>query len=145
MPGVMRKPRLLGLHHLIVTLFGVGAGFSRFLPSLFRSRSALIAENLFLRKQLAFYREREIEPRRLTDAARVCLVVWSRLFNWREALVIVKPETLIGWHRKGFRLFWKWKSRGGRPLCSAKTSSGCDLVENARVQKSCAAQKPWVG
>lgn len=61
---------------------------------------------MFLRKQLAFYREREVEPRRLTDAARVCLLVWSRLFSWREALVIVKPETLIGWHRKGFRLFW---------------------------------------
>jgi hypothetical protein len=52
---------------------------------------------------------------RLTDAARVCLLVWSRLFNWREALVIVKPETLIGWHRKGFQLFWRWKSKGGRP------------------------------
>jgi putative transposase len=116
MPGVMRKPRRHStLNHFVATLFGVGAGLSRFLPYLFRSRSALVAENLFLRKQLAFYREREIEPRRLTDAARVCLVVWSRLFNWREALVIVKPETLIGWHRKGFRLFWKWKSRGGRP------------------------------
>jgi putative transposase len=39
----------------------------------------------------------------------------SRLFNWREALVIVKPETLVGWHRKAFRLYWKWKSKGGRP------------------------------
>jgi transposase InsO family protein len=70
---------------------------------------------LFLRKQLAFYREREVEPRRLTDSARICLVVWSRLFNWREALLVVKPETLIAWHRKGFRLFWRWRSKGGRP------------------------------
>jgi putative transposase len=116
MPRVMWKPQRHSiLSHLIATLFGVGAGLSRFLPCLFRSRSALIAENLFLRKQLAFYREREVEPRRLTDAARVCMLVWSRLFNWREALVIVRPETLIGWHRKGFRLFWRWKSRGGRP------------------------------
>ena len=105
MPGVMRKPRRSpAFTHLVITLFGVGAGLCRFLPSLFRSRSALIAENLFLRKQLAFYRERDIEPRRLTDAARICLVVWSRLFNWREALMIVKPETLIGWHCKGFRV-----------------------------------------
>jgi len=37
------------------------------------------------------------------------------MFNWREALMIVKPETLVVWHRKGFRLFWKWKSKGGRP------------------------------
>jgi putative transposase len=113
MPGVMRKPQRKSiLSHLISTLLGVGAELSCFLPSLFRSRSALIAE---LRKQLAFYRERENKPRRLTDAARVCLLVWSRLFNWREALVIVKPETLVAWHRKGFRLFWKWKSKGGRP------------------------------
>jgi transposase InsO family protein len=85
------------------------------LPLFFRSHSVLVAENLFLRKQLAFYQERKIAPRRLTDAARLSLVVWSRLFDWRKALVIVKPETLIGWHRKGFRLFWKWKSKGGRP------------------------------
>jgi transposase InsO family protein len=40
----------------------------------------------------------------------------SRLFHWREALVAVKPETLIRWHRKGFRLFWRWKSKpSGRP------------------------------
>jgi hypothetical protein len=75
----------------------------------------LAAENLFLRKQLAFYRGRKIAPRQLTDAAGLTLVVWSQLFDWRKALVIVKPETLIGWHRRGFRLFWKWKSKGGRP------------------------------
>jgi putative transposase len=34
---------------------------------------------------------------------------------WREALVIVKPETFIRWHRKGFNMYWRWKSRGGRP------------------------------
>src|SRR5260370_31059135 len=39
--------------------------------------------------------------------------MWSQLLNWRAALMIVKPETLIGWHRKGFKLFWRWKSRLG--------------------------------
>jgi putative transposase len=39
----------------------------------------------------------------------------SRAFSWREALVVVKPATLIRWHREGFRLFWKFKSRPGRP------------------------------
>jgi hypothetical protein len=68
-----------------------------------RSQSSLVAENLFLRKQLAFYQERKARPRRLTDAARLTLVLWSRWFNWRDALIIVKPETLIGWHRKGFK------------------------------------------
>jgi transposase InsO family protein len=78
----------------------------------------LIAESLFLRKQLVFYQEREIKPRRLTDAARLFLVFWSRWFDWRNALPVVKPETLIGWHRKAFQLFWRWKSRGGRPRIS---------------------------
>ena len=82
----------------------------------FSSRTALIAENLFLRKQLAFYQEREVRPRRLTNAARLWLVFWSRFFDWKSALVVVKPETLIGWHRKAFRLFWRWKSRPGRRL-----------------------------
>ena len=84
-----------------------------FFGSSLGSRKALIAENLFLRKQLAFYQEREIRPRRLTSAARLWLVFWSTFFDWKSALVIVKPATLIGWHRKAFRLFWKWKSRPG--------------------------------
>jgi hypothetical protein len=87
----------------------------RFLQTAVRSRAALSAEILFLRKQLAFYQEHEIKPRRLTDSARAALLVFSRLFNWRDALVIVKPETLIRWHRRGFRLFWRWKCRAGRP------------------------------
>ena len=85
-----------------------------FLRSCLRPRSTLIAENLFLRKQLAFYQEPQVRPRRLRDAARLSLLLWSKLCDWRSALVIVKPETLIGWHRKGFRLFGKLKSRGGR-------------------------------
>src|SRR6266699_2626302 len=87
----------------------------RFLCLTVRSHSALSAEVLFLRKQLAFYEERETQPRRLDNSARLSLVVWSQLFHWKSALVIVKPETLIGWHRRGFQLFWKLKSRVGRP------------------------------
>src|SRR3981189_1238519 len=86
-----------------------------FFRLLLRSRTALSAEVLFLRKQLAFYQERKVQPRRLNDSARFSLILWSRLCNWKDALVIVKPETLIGWHRKGFKLFWKWKSRPERP------------------------------
>src|SRR6266436_2230097 len=86
-----------------------------FLGATIRSRSAVSAEILFLRKQLAFYQEHQIRPRRLTDSARFSLIFWSRLFDWKEALVIVKPATLIGWHRQGFKLFWRWKCRVGRP------------------------------
>jgi putative transposase len=70
---------------------------------------------LFLRKQLAFYREHEVKPRRLTDAARIAMVFCSLWFNWKHALTIVQPETLIRWHRRGFKLFWRWKSKPGRP------------------------------
>jgi putative transposase len=87
----------------------------RFLNVAVRSRSSLAAENLFLRKQLAFYREHEVKPHRLTDAARISLVLWSRWFDWRQALMIVQPETLIRWHRRGFQLFWRLKSKPGRP------------------------------
>jgi hypothetical protein len=47
-------------------------------------------------------------------------VLWSRFFQSKNALLIVKPETLIGWHRKGFRLFWRRKSRPGRPPTSGQ-------------------------
>jgi len=87
----------------------------RFLCLTVRSHSALSAEVLFLRKRLPFYEERETQPRRLTNSARLSLVLWSQLFDWRSALVIVKPEPLVGWHRRGFKLFWKWKSRVGQP------------------------------
>ena len=86
-----------------------------------RSSSALKAENLFLRKQLALYRERNRSPRRADDATRLSLALLATLFAWKDALVVVKPETLIGWHRKAFRLFWRWKSKPrGRPRIPAK-------------------------
>ena len=80
-----------------------------------KSRPALAAEILFLRKQLAFYQERKLVPRRFDNASRYLLVLLSRCFDWKEALVNVTPKTLIGWHRVGFRLFWRWKCRRGRP------------------------------
>jgi len=80
-----------------------------------RSRTALAAENLFLRKQLAFYQERKVVPRRFDNVTRFILVLLSHGFAWKDALVNVTPKTFIVWHRAGFRLFWRWKSRPGRP------------------------------
>ena len=80
-----------------------------------RSRTAVAAEVPFLRKQLAYYHDHNIRPRRLTDAARLSLVLWSRFFDWREALAVVTPATFVRWHRRSFQLYWGWKSRGGRP------------------------------
>jgi len=87
----------------------------QFLSVAARSRTAVAAEVLFLRKQLAYYRDHQIRPRRLSDAARLSLVLWSRLFDWKETLMVVTPGTFVRWHRGGFKRYWRWKSRGGRP------------------------------
>ena len=87
----------------------------QFLTTISRSRAALAAEILFPRKQLAYYQDHHIRPRRLRDASRLCLLFWSRLFDWQAALVVVKTNTFLRWHRKGFKWYWRWKSRGGRP------------------------------
>ena len=87
----------------------------QFLKTMSCSRAALAAEILFLRKQLAYYQEHQIRPRRLTNASRLSLLLWSRFFDWKPALQVVKTSTFIRWHRKGFKLYWRWKSRGGRP------------------------------
>jgi transposase InsO family protein len=84
------------------------------------SPATLAAESLFLRKQLALYQERQVKPRRATDATRLALVWLGRWFDWRQALAIVQPETFTRWHRQGFRLFWRWKSRPGRPRIPAE-------------------------
>jgi putative transposase len=87
----------------------------RFLCLCLRPTPALAAENLFLRKQLALYQERQIKPHRPTQATRMVLTWLARWFDWRQALAVVQPATLIRWHRQGFRLFWRWKSTPGRP------------------------------
>ena len=59
------------------------------------------AENLFLRRQLALYVERGTKPRRVGPVTRVQLAFVSRFCNWRGALVVVRPETIVRWHRAG--------------------------------------------
>lgn len=84
-------------------------------------RTALAAENLFLRKQLALFQERKKKAVRTTAADRFVLSKLARFFDWRNALVIVKPATLIGLHRVAFRRFWRWKSKPvGRQAISAE-------------------------
>lgn len=75
----------------------------------------MASENLFLLKQLALYQERRTKPRRPDPATRVALVLLSRWLGWRSLLTVVQPDTLIRWHRQGWRLFWWWKSRPGCP------------------------------
>jgi hypothetical protein len=102
--------------HAFLTFYHVSLNFARFLGSLLQSHCTLAAENLFLRKQLALYQERQVRPRRPTDATRLTMVLLGTLFDWKQALVSVQPETFTGWHRQGFKLLWRWKSRPiGRP------------------------------
>jgi len=106
-------PALFKLTHAIFDVFLDGMNF---IALCLRPRAALAAEILFLRKQLGLYVERKKKPRRATNSTRFTLAHLASLFDWRDVLTVVKPDTLIRWHRKGFRLFWKWKSRAnGRP------------------------------
>src|SRR5215472_13731717 len=112
MPGSVFQP----LIHSLSTLSFVACDLVRLLVLVSRSRRALAAENLFLRKQLALFQERKVKPQRADDSTRLIMVILGRLFAWRDALVNVKPDTFLRWHRKGFRLLWRWKSRPvGRP------------------------------
>ena len=87
------------------------------LRSLLRNQADLAAENLVLRQQLAVLEQSSKRPR-LRNRDRIFWTWIARLWsNWRSVLVIVQPETVIRWHQKGFKLYWRWKSRGrsGRP------------------------------
>jgi putative transposase len=77
-----------------------------------RNRAALQLEILALRHQLDVVNRSRLQRVRLTPADRLLWVWLSKRWNdWRAAVVIVKPETVLAWHRRGFRLFWTWKSR----------------------------------
>jgi len=91
-----------GFAHIVLVIRHLFADFARLATLLRRSHGALAAENLFLRKQLALLQERKAKPHRATDATRFLMALLGRFFNWRSALVVVKPDTLIRWRRKGF-------------------------------------------
>src|SRR6516164_5558056 len=84
----------------------------------FRSLAALEAENLALRHRLNILRRRSLKKLTLSNIDRL---VFAGLYRWERgilrALTIIKPQTLIRWHRAGFRSYWRWKSspQGGRP------------------------------
>ena len=99
----------------VAMLLSLIADAVRYLGLCLRPSPALAAENLFLRKQLGLYQERQVKPRRATNAIRVAMVWLARWFNWRSSLSIVTPETFTRWHRQGFRWFWRRKSKPGRP------------------------------
>ena len=76
----------------LMTLSSVAWDLVRLVVVVFRSRRALAAENMFLRKQLAPFQERKMRPRRAHDSTRLIMVILGRIFSWRHALVNVKPD-----------------------------------------------------
>ena len=86
-------------------------------------RTDLALENLALRQQLALVSHKATKRPRPRRLDRIFWVVLSKVWpRWKTALVIVKPNTVVAWHRRGFRLFWRWKSRrrAGRPPIDKK-------------------------
>jgi hypothetical protein len=96
-------------------IVGVASEVLRLVVSFLRSSRAIRAENLVLRKQLASYIERGIKPRRMDYATRVSFALFTRLFDWRAAVVNVRPATIVRWHRLGWRILWRWKVTGNWP------------------------------
>ena len=86
------------------------------LSSLLKSRAALQLENIALRHQIGVLQRSAKKRPQLHNSDRLFWVGLSQVWSeWRSALVIVKPDTVIAWHRKAFRLFWTWKVRHGEP------------------------------
>src|SRR2546426_11784052 len=83
----------------------------------FRQQARLQTEIIALRHQLTVLQRTPYPKRLLLNRTDRCFWVWLSRFwsGWRSALIIVKPETVIGWHRRGFQWYWTWKIRHGRP------------------------------
>src|SRR3954454_3530324 len=88
-----------------------------YLRALFLPRHKLALKAVALRQQLAVFKRKQPRPR-LHRLDRLFWTVLRGLYSgWADALILVKPETVVSWHRAGFRLFWRWRSQHtGRPV-----------------------------
>jgi transposase InsO family protein len=88
---------------------------------IFKSKARLAAENLCLRQQLIILKRRQARPQ-LRDADRRFWVLACRWFSeWSETLIVVKPDTVIRWHRKGWKAYWHWRSSHSTRIGRKKT------------------------
>jgi putative transposase len=109
------------------------------LSSIFRSRAVLQLENLALRHQIGVLQRSARKRPKLTPGDRLLWVWLSCLWrDWRSALAIVKPETVVAWHRAGFRLFWTLKVRHGQPGRPVISREIRDLI-----RKMCRENPGW--
>src|SRR5215510_1688053 len=94
------------------------------IAALLRPKALLVAENLCLRQQLVVLRRRQLRPRLLGADRRFWILARQWYSGWRDVLLIVQPETVLRWHREGWRAYWRWRSRprrtGGREPISAE-------------------------
>jgi len=80
-----------------------------------KSKTWLVLENLCLKQQLAVLTRKQQRPKMLDRDRRFWIILSHWFSRWRECLLIVKPETVLRWHQKGWRAYWRWKSRQRRP------------------------------
>jgi len=85
----------------------------RVIVALCMPKAGLVAENLLLRQQLLILQRKPARPR-LKNSDRLIWILACRVFSgWREPLLVVKPETVLRWHRKGWSAYWRWRSNRG--------------------------------
>ena len=119
---VVKTKRLL---HELIRPLPVVVGLMR---DLTRSRDQLIAENALLRQQL-IVASRKVKRPVFKPHEPGLMVLLSRIVRgWRDAVLLVKPETILRWHREGFRLFWKLKSRKRKPAESKISAEQIALI-----------------
>jgi putative transposase len=106
-----------------------------------RSKSELIAENALLRQQLVMLK-RHVKRPACAKADRLLLVLLARMVRtWKQALVIVQPETLLRWHRQGFRLFWRQKSKAASTQAKVSAETIALIKEMARNNRLWGAER----
>ena len=94
------------------------------IAALLKPKALLVAENLCLRQQLVVLQRRQPRPRLLGADRRFWILARQWYSGWRDVLLIVQPETVLRWHREGWRAYWRWRSRprrrGGRQPIAAE-------------------------
>jgi len=116
-----------------------------FLRAFFAGRATLAAENLALRQQLIVL-QRSVKRPKVGKSDRIFWSLLSRLWSgWRSALLIVQPGTIVRWHRQGFKLYWRWKSRKkpGRPKIDAEVRNLIRRMSQENPTWGGASSKGW--
>ncbi len=98
--------------------------------AIFKSRAQFVAENLCLRQQLVVLKRRQVRPL-LRDSDRRFWVLACQWFSgWSRSLVVVRPDTVVSWHRKGWKAYWRWRSH--RPSGTGRRQISLELRELIR-------------